>query len=128
MDTKLEPSEEVQLIQHKLQEICNKRIKFLGFKKGNSITIYFLCEDVEAKAELLLMFETRQLERILMKVFNLVKTSMKIPNAMIRVTMAANDLQILKEAVQLKGLAGKMSHRAEDLYLESTGKPLVLYL
>lgn len=119
-------SEDNQPIIDGLEEIWRKRIKFLRFKQGNSITIYFWCESVEAMAELYLMYETRHLEHILEKIFNLVKTSVKIPNVMIRVTMSATDLQILQEAVQLSKLTQIKSKLAEGSLPESSGRYSVL--
>lgn len=85
-------AEDNQPIIDELDEIWQKKIKILRLKKGKSITIYLWCEGVEAMAELYLMYETRHLEHILGKIFNLVKTSVKIPNVMIRITMSPTDL------------------------------------
>lgn len=98
-----------------------KKIKILRLKKGKSITIYLWCEGVEAMAELYLMYETRHLEHILGKIFNLVKTSVKIPNVMIRITMSPTDLQILKEATELNELAQNKYQQERDSLTESRG-------
>lgn len=92
---------EVDETVHRIKNIFSEAIKIIESKQKQSIVLFLWCRDDEAATKLLVMFESRQLERKLEEICSCLIISLDLPTVIIRVSMEPEFLLCLKRAAHL---------------------------